>query len=102
MSRQPARHGFNEDAATRILLRSPPTAAALAWAASAAGSPIAAWKVLRGGLSSAMYLLELNSATASRLVLRCYVRPDVNEEEPDLAEREAAALAVATRVSVAT
>lgn len=53
-------------------------------------------------MSSAMYVLELAGASPTRLVLRCYVRPDLNEEEPDLADREAVALGVADDVDVAT
>ena len=102
MSGEQAHHGFNDDAATRRLLRSPPSPAALAWAETAAGEKIATWSVLRGGMSSAMYLIELDDPSFSRLVLRCYVRPEVNQEEPDLAAREAAALAVAAGVEVAT
>ncbi len=102
MSGEQARHGFGEDAATRALLRSPPSRRALRWAAGEAGHDLATWRVLRGGMSSAMYLLELADAFATRLVLRCYVRPELNREEPDLAEREAAALAVAAGVEVPT
>src|SRR5207302_2393230 len=88
--------------ATRQLLRSPPTQPALAWAAAAAGADIAHWTVLRGGMSSAMYSLELCDASRTTLVLRCYVRPELNEEEPDLAEREAAALRAAATVEIPT
>lgn len=95
-------HGFDEDAATRRLLRSPPTSAALAWVESVTGRPVAEWTVLRGGMSSAMYALELTGDSGPTLVLRCYVRPDLNEEEPDLSQREAAALRTATRVDVPT
>jgi len=94
------RHGFNEDDATRRLLRSPPPEPALRWAESAAGAAVAGWSVLRGGMSSAMYSLDM--ADERRLVLRCYVRPELNEEEPDLAPREAAALRAVATVDLPT
>src|SRR5436190_12369511 len=96
-----AYHGFNEDAATRALLRAPPPAGALEWVRVAVHAEVARWTVLRGGMSSAMYRLELADEAATPLVLR-YVRPDVNEGEPDLAAREAAALAVAARTDLPT
>lgn len=102
MSGDDRRHGFDEDAATRRLLRSAPTPAALAWVESVTGHPVVEWAVLRGGMSSAMYALELTGDTGPTFVLRCYVRPDLNEEEPDLAQREAAALSTATRIDVTT
>jgi aminoglycoside phosphotransferase (APT) family kinase protein len=94
------RHGFNDDATTRTLLRSPPSAAALRWASACVGEAVERWQVLRGGMSSAMYVLF--TASGHEVVLRCYVRPDVNEEEPDLASREAAALVAVAAADVAT
>lgn len=102
MSTDDRRHGFDEDAATRRLLRSPPSGAALRWVESVTGREVAEWTVLRGGMSSAMYALELLGDIAPTLVLRCYVRPELNEEEPDLARREAAALRTATGIEVTT
>lgn len=96
------RHGFDDDEATARLLRSPPSAAALRWAAGAAGAEIADWAVLRGGTSSAMYVLDLVDDPRTRVVLRCYVRSEVNDEEPDLAEREAAALRTVSTIDVPT
>lgn len=96
------RHGFDEDDATRRLLRSPPTRAALGWVDSVTGRRVVEWTVLRGGMSSAMYALELSGDTGPALVLRCYVRPELNEEEPDLVHREAAALRTATSIDVTT
>ena len=96
------RHGFDDDEATARLLRSPPPDAALRWAADEVGAEIASWAVLRGGTSSAMYVLDVGNDAGSRVVLRCYVRPEVNEEEPDLAEREAAALCTVASIDVPT
>lgn len=90
-------HGFEDDAETRRLLRSPPTDAALGWSAAAADGEIAGWEVLRGGSSSAMYGLELTDGR--RLVLRCRVR---EEDEPDPAAGEAAALEAAATSPVPT
>ena len=95
------RHGFDDDAETRALLRSPPSAQALAWAAESLGTEVEHWQVLRGGMSSAMYALTLRGSSTDA-VLRCYVRPELNEEEPDLATREAAALRVAARAEIPT
>src|SRR6266536_407583 len=69
-SPRPARgrpHGFDDDTATRRL---------------------------RGGSASAVHLLRVQrgSGGAERVVLRRYVRPELNQEEPDIAEREARAL----------
>jgi aminoglycoside phosphotransferase (APT) family kinase protein len=89
---------LDEDAATRRLLRSPPSEAALAWAAAAANGEVESWEVLRGGMSSAMYALNLVDGRG--LVLRCLVQPD--EDEPDPVEREAAALRAAAGVGVPT
>lgn len=95
-------HGFDDDAETRRLLRSPPTSATLEWVAAAVGSEVAKWTVLRGGTSSAMYALDFAGTATPRLVLRCYVRADLDEEEPDLVEREEAALRVAAPLDIAS
>jgi aminoglycoside phosphotransferase (APT) family kinase protein len=49
-----------------------------------------------------MYAVTFVGAVNRTLVLRCYVRPELNKEEPDLAQREAAALEVAAQTDVAT
>lgn len=90
-------HGFDDDAATRRLLRSPPSDAAVRWVADVTDGEVARWEVLRGGTSSAMYAVEL--ANGRQLVLRCRVR---DEGEPDPAAGEAAALGVAARAAVPT
>lgn len=93
-------HGFDDDEATRKLLRSPPSPAALAWVEETTGDRVRRWSVLRGGTSSAMYSVEFEGMIP--LVLRCYVRPELNEEEPDLAHREAAALRTAEDIALPT
>ncbi len=96
------RHGPDDDAETRASLRSPPTRRALTWVAECVGSDVVEWKVLRGGTSSAMYALTVGDQARTDLVLRCYVRADLSEEGPDLAEREAAALRVMAVADVPT
>jgi aminoglycoside phosphotransferase (APT) family kinase protein len=87
-------HGFDDDEADRELLRSRPPRAALAWAGMALGGTVTAVRPLRGGSASAVHLLTVrrDAGTVERLVLRRYVRPELNLEEPDIAEREARTL----------
>ena len=101
--RSPA-HGFCDDEATRRLLRSRPPRQALAWAAARLGGPVMSARALRGGMSSAVHLLTTLDGTGQRrqAVLRRYVRPEVNDSEPDIAEREARALRAAGAASVPT
>jgi len=101
--RSPA-HGFCDDEETRRLLRSRPPQQALAWAAARLGGPVISARALRGGMSSAVHLLTVPDSGGQRrqAVLRRYVRPEVNAEEPDIAEREARALRAAEAVGVPT
>jgi hypothetical protein len=100
--RSPA-HGFCDDEATRRLLRSRPPRQALAWAAARLGGPVISARALRGGMSSAVHLLTVQDGTGRRqAVLRRYVRPELNTEDPGIAEREARALRVAETVGVPT
>ncbi|HEV2360334.1 MAG TPA: aminoglycoside phosphotransferase family protein [Acidimicrobiales bacterium] len=102
--REDAPYGFCDDAETRALLRSDPPDRAMAWVEEVAGGRVSAIRALPGGLSSAMHALELEAAGGDRreVVLRRYVRPELNEEEPELAAREAAALRVVARIDVPT
>ena len=77
---------------------------ALAWAAARLGGPVISARALRGGMSSAMHLLTLrgNGGQRRQAVLRRYVRPELNADEPDIAVREARALRVAESVDVPT
>jgi aminoglycoside phosphotransferase (APT) family kinase protein len=101
--RSPA-HGFCDDEATRRLLRSRPPRQALAWAAARLGGPVISARALRGGMSSAVHLLTVADGAGQRrqAVLRRYVRPELNAEDPDIAAREARALNVAGSVGVPT
>ena len=101
--RSPA-HGFCDDEATRRLLRSLPPRQALAWAAAHLGGPVISARALRGGMSSAVHQLTVQDGAGQRrqAVLRRYVRPELNAEEPDIAEREARALRVAGSAGVPT
>jgi aminoglycoside phosphotransferase (APT) family kinase protein len=102
--RSPA-HGFCDDEATRRLLRSRPPRQALAWAAARLGGPVISARALRGGMSSAVHLLTVADGAGGQrrqAVLRRYVRPELNAEDPDIAAREARALRVAGSVGVPT
>ena len=101
--RSPA-HGFCDDEMTRRLLHSRPPRQALAWAAAQLGGPVTSARALRGGMSSAVHLLTTQDRAGQRrqAVLRRYVRPELNAEEPDIAAREARALRVAGSVGVPT
>ncbi len=74
------------------LLRGPPPAAALRWCERAAGARVATVRALTGGTSSAVHAVDLDDGRA--LVLRRFVRAGWLAEEPDIAAREAAALAL--------
>jgi aminoglycoside phosphotransferase (APT) family kinase protein len=86
------------------LLRSRPPRQALAWAATRLGGPVIAARALRGGMSSAVHLLTAQQSDGQprQAVLRRYVRPELNAEEPDIVAREARALRVAESVGVPT
>ncbi len=60
------------------------------------------WEVLRGGTSSAMYSLDVAGAAASKLVLRCHVRPELQDELPGAVLHEAAALRTAAAIDLPT
>ncbi len=70
MVSEQSRHGFDDDAETRALLRSPPTPDALAWVADCVGSDVVEWEVLRGGTSSAMYAVTVDGQARTDVVLR--------------------------------
>lgn len=91
-----------DDDAIRTLLRSPPPETALRWAASVAGVTIERWTAMRGGTSSAMYLLQVADTERTKLVLRCHVRPDLEEEAPATVVREVAALRTVASIDVPT
>ena len=101
--RSPA-HGFCDDDETRRLLRSRPPAQALAWAGRYLGARVTSARAMRGGMSSAVHLLtaELPRGGSVQAVLRRYVRPEVNEEEPDIARQEAEVLRFVEPLNVPT
>ena len=82
--RSPA-HGSCDDEQTRRLLRSRPPRQALAWAAGYLGGPVVPARALRGGMSSAVHLLTVQDDGRQRrqAVLPCYMRPELNEQEPE-------------------
>jgi aminoglycoside phosphotransferase (APT) family kinase protein len=89
-----APHGFCDDVETARLLRSRPPRRSLAWAEQALGGKVISARALRGGTSSAVHLLRVHTKSGGleTVVLRRYVRPEVNLEEPDIVEHEANAL----------
>jgi aminoglycoside phosphotransferase (APT) family kinase protein len=87
-------HGFDDDAETARLLRPPPPPQALSWVAEQTGATVESVDAIRGGISSAVHRVRLTTRTGSRtsVVLRRYVRPNLNVEQPDIAAREARTL----------
>lgn len=108
MSRRPGfgspPHGFCDDEETRRLLRSRPPRQALDWAGGALGGTVTSARALRGGMSSAVHALTLRlpNGETERVVLRRYVRPEVDEGDTDIAEREARVLRFVETVQVPT
>ncbi|MBO0692425.1 MAG: aminoglycoside phosphotransferase family protein [Acidimicrobiaceae bacterium] len=100
--RSPA-HGFCDDEESRRLLRSRPPEAALRWVEQATACPVVSVRTLRGGMSSAVHRLTLEASSPRfQVVLRRYVRHELNAEEPDLAAREARALRFVESVPLPT
>jgi aminoglycoside phosphotransferase (APT) family kinase protein len=101
--RSPA-HGFCDDDETRRLLRSRPPRQALGWAERYLGARVTSARALRGGMSSAVHLLTAEGPHGGgvQAVLRRYVRPDLNEEEPDIARQEAEVLRFVEPLDVPT
>jgi aminoglycoside phosphotransferase (APT) family kinase protein len=101
--RSPA-HGFCDDDATRRLLRTRPPRRALQWAEGHLDGTIVSTRALRGGMSSAVHLVTVEDPGGCRrqAVLRRYVRPEVNDDEPDVAEGEARALQFVEQIEVPT
>jgi aminoglycoside phosphotransferase (APT) family kinase protein len=99
-----AAHGFSDDEATRSLLRSKPPEIALAWAGEALGGTVVSATALRGGMSSAVHLLEVDlpGGATENVVLRRYVRAELTADEPDIAEREAQILRLIAGIGVPT
>lgn len=97
-------HGFSDDEETRRLLRSRPPRRALDWVSRAVGGTVASTRALRGGMSSAVHLVTVVQPHGARdqVVLRRYVRPELNEEEPDLAAHEATILRFVETVDLPT
>jgi aminoglycoside phosphotransferase (APT) family kinase protein len=96
-------HGFVDDEPTRLLLRSRPPAAALDWVGRAMGGVVTTARALQGGTSSAMHTLAVRRHDGvEHVVLRRYVRPEVNAEEPDIAAREARTLRLVAGLALPT
>jgi aminoglycoside phosphotransferase (APT) family kinase protein len=93
-------HGDALSADDEELLRGPVPARAIAWVEQAARARATGVRALTGGTSSAVHAVDLADGRA--LVLRRFVRPEWLAEEPDIAEREAAALTLVERCAVPT
>jgi aminoglycoside phosphotransferase (APT) family kinase protein len=93
-------YGDALSAADELLLRGAPPARAIAWCERAAGARVTGVRALTGGTSSAVHAVDLDDGRA--LVLRRFVRADWLAEEPDIAEREAAALTLVERCALPT
>jgi len=102
-ARSPA-HGFCDDKATRQLLRARPPRPALEWVERYLRGRVVSVRALQGGMSSAVHLVTVEQPGGLRhqAVLRRYVRPELNEEDPDLVEREARALRFVEQIDVPT
>jgi aminoglycoside phosphotransferase (APT) family kinase protein len=91
-------YGYELPPEEHRLLRGRPPQPALDWAAGAIGrsARVVGVRARRGGQSSAVHALTIEGGDGRRhrVVLRRYVRPELQAEEPDLAEREAVALGV--------
>ncbi len=83
-------HGYELTPEERRLLRAPLPPAARAWCERVTGARVRHARPLDGGMSSAVYAVDLSDGRA--LVLRRFVRPEWLAEEPHVPRREAAAL----------
>lgn len=101
--RSPA-HGFCDDAPTRRLLRSRPPRSSLTWVEEQLRARVVLSRAMRGGMSSAVHVLTLETSGGAHrpVVLRRYVRPEINAESPDIAAREARTLRFAEEIDVPT
>jgi aminoglycoside phosphotransferase (APT) family kinase protein len=97
-------HGFEDDEARRRLLRSRPPQKALDWVGSTLEARVVSARAVRGGISSAMHEIRLESPRGAtrQVVLRRYVRPELIEEEPGIAAREARTLEFVESLPVPT
>jgi aminoglycoside phosphotransferase (APT) family kinase protein len=95
-------HGFGDDARSRFLRRRPP-ADALRWVERQVGARVVRVTACKGGSSSAIHRLRIASTSVlETVVLRRYVIPELHEEEPDIAAREARVLALLERCPTPT
>jgi aminoglycoside phosphotransferase (APT) family kinase protein len=97
-------HGFEDDPETRRLLRLRPGRRALSWVERTTGGRVLSTAALRGGNSSAVHAVSVldRAGRRSTVVLRRYVREELNAEEPDMAAREARALEFVERAEIPT
>jgi len=85
-------HGFREDARSGLLRARPPRDA-IAWVERSLEARVTSIRAVKGGTSSAVHVVRVSSPRGvESVILRRYVVPEVNLEEPDIAAREAHAL----------
>lgn len=95
-------HGFGNDPRSRLLRRRPPEST-LRWIEEQLGAEVIGVRACKGGSSSAIHLIRLSGSVATfTVVLRWYVIEELNEEEPDIAGREARGLQLLERCEVPT
>ncbi|HVQ88004.1 MAG TPA: aminoglycoside phosphotransferase family protein [Actinomycetes bacterium] len=89
-----APHGFDDDDATFLLLRTDPPAASLLWVEESTNANVTSVEAVLGGTSSAIHRITVISKTNvhKSFVLRRYVRSDPDELPADLAARETQSL----------
>jgi aminoglycoside phosphotransferase (APT) family kinase protein len=98
-------HGQGDDVPDAALLRAPPPDRTLAWLSRVlGGADVERCDVLPGAAAAAMHLVtvRLGPGQVDRVVLRRYVRPDLLDEEPELARSEATALGAVDGAEVPT
>lgn len=95
-------YGSWDGAVTRRISRSAPPGSALQWAAIAVGTKVECWAVMRGGTSSAMYMLYVAGPEPTKLVLRCHIRLELKDDAPATVTREVAALRTVAALDVST
>lgn len=97
-----APHGFGDDPDSQWL-RSRPPAEALGWVERSLGVSVRQVRAYQGGTSSALHRLIVDGQHGRHgVVLRRYVRDELNAEEPDIAARESRTLRLLERVDVPT
>jgi aminoglycoside phosphotransferase (APT) family kinase protein len=95
-------HGFGNDDRSLFLRKRPPDQA-LRWVERQLGARVVGVRVCKGGSSSAIHVVRVaRPPSTATVVLRRYVIAELNEEEPDIVDREARVLELLERCEVPT